>query len=181
MIESDTVRQLIDDGESFTVEFKGEEHQALPDGDLTLAAICLANGQGGWILVGVEDDGRVTGARPRHADRTDPARVTALIANRTQPTLVVDVDVVSIDGFDVIVVRVPDAPNVVGTIDGRYVQRATGIDGTTICGSSKVMTLLALDSGAHAIVMTSDSNHAPEPSRIWHRKRPSVRPEEAAA
>ncbi len=143
MIESDTVRQLIDDGESFTVEFKGEEHQALPDGDLTLAAICLANGQGGWILVGVEDDGRVTGARPRHADRSDPARVTALIANRTQPTLVVDVDVVSIDGFDVIVVRVPDAPNVVGTIDGRYVRRATRLDGKPECVGYQAHEMLA--------------------------------------
>jgi ATP-dependent DNA helicase RecG len=38
--------------------------------------------------VGVEDDGTVSGARPRHeAGRTDPLRVQALIANMTQPAL----------------------------------------------------------------------------------------------
>ncbi|MGH3260897.1 MAG: AlbA family DNA-binding domain-containing protein [Trebonia sp.] len=28
--------------------------------------MCLANGNGGMLLVGIEDDGTVTGARPRH-------------------------------------------------------------------------------------------------------------------
>jgi ATP-dependent DNA helicase RecG len=38
--------------------------------------------------MGVEDHGRVTGARPRHGDAgTDSHRLTALIANRTQPSI----------------------------------------------------------------------------------------------
>ena len=50
--------------------------------------MCLANGTGGVLLIGVEDDGTVSGARPRHeAGRTDPLRVQTLIANMTQPAL----------------------------------------------------------------------------------------------
>ncbi|WP_223201952.1 ATP-binding protein, partial [Streptococcus pneumoniae] len=59
------------------MEFKGEEREALSDGELIEAIVCLANradDSPGWLLLGVEDDGRVTGARPRHRNRTDPSR-----------------------------------------------------------------------------------------------------------
>src|SRR3984885_10345161 len=82
------VSRSIADGESYSVEFKGESRAPLNDRDLVEAVVCLANGSGGLLLVGVEDDGTVTGARPRHeAGRTDPLRLQALIANCTQPPL----------------------------------------------------------------------------------------------
>lgn len=77
--------ELIEAGESLNVEFKGEKKRVVTDRELIEAVVCLANRPGtgnAWLLVGVEDDGRITGARPRHeAGRTDPARLTALIAN----------------------------------------------------------------------------------------------------
>jgi ATP-dependent DNA helicase RecG len=80
------VAQWTSAGESYDVEFKGEERERLNDRDLIEAVVCLANGRGGVLLVGVEDDGRITGARPRHeSGRTDPLRLQALIANSTQP------------------------------------------------------------------------------------------------
>ena len=63
------LRELIAEGETLAVEFKGEERAALSDRDLVESIVCLANrprDEPGWLLVGVEDDGRVTGARPRH-------------------------------------------------------------------------------------------------------------------
>lgn len=78
------VSRCIAEGESYGVEFKGESHAPLNDRDLVEAVVCLANGSGGMLLVGVEDDGTVTGARPTHeAGRTDPLRLQALIANST--------------------------------------------------------------------------------------------------
>ena len=66
------------------------------DRDLVEAMVCLANGHGGVLLIGIEDDGTVTGARPRHeAGRTDPFRVQALVANMTQPSISVAVSLVS--------------------------------------------------------------------------------------
>ncbi len=41
--------------------------------------VCLANGQGGTLLVGVEDDGTVTGLHPGH--RTHPAALAAFVAS----------------------------------------------------------------------------------------------------
>jgi ATP-dependent DNA helicase RecG len=85
------LQQMIDGGETVIVEFKGEERRPLSDNDLVEAVVCLANqadDDPAWLLVGVEDDGRVTGARPRHeAGNIDPRRVQALIANRTRPSV----------------------------------------------------------------------------------------------
>ncbi|WP_199757719.1 helix-turn-helix domain-containing protein [Micromonospora sp. Llam0] len=85
---ADWIARLIEDGETYEVEFKGERRERLNDRDLVEAVVCLANGNGGVLLVGVEDDGVVSGARARHeAGGTDPLRVQALIANMTQPPL----------------------------------------------------------------------------------------------
>ena len=96
--------------------------------------MCLANGDGGTLLVGVEDDRRVTGSRPRHeAGVTDPDRVKALIANNTEPPLRVDIDLVQIDGVTVTAITVGNEPRVVGTRDARYMRRALGGDGRPAC------------------------------------------------
>jgi len=133
-VTTDELRRLIDEGETFTVEFKGEEREPLSDSELVETVVCLANGEGGTLLVGVEDDGRVTGAHPRHeTGTTDLDRVKALIANRTQPPVRADVELSELEGETVMVVGVPNEPRVVGTTDARYVRRALGGDGRPAC------------------------------------------------
>jgi len=123
------LRTIIAAGEGLETEFKGEERKELNDRDLVDAAVCLANrppGQDyGYLLIGVEDDKRITGARPRHDDTTStrPAQIAALIANRTRPSLTCRVEVVKLDEGDVIVVEVPLAREPVGTTDGKYQRR----------------------------------------------------------
>ena len=76
---AETLKSLIQQGETAAVEFKGEEAGSLSDRDLVEAVVCLSNRSGegyGWLLVGVEDDGRVSGARARHEySGIDPLRV----------------------------------------------------------------------------------------------------------
>ena len=147
----DEVTALIDGGETFTVEFKGERAGPLNDDELVLAVICLANGTGGTLLLGVEDDGQVTGARPRHeAGRTDVDRVRALVANRTQPPLGCTAELVSIEGVEVLIIGVPDLPTPVGTSDARYVRRALRVDGRPECAPYHAHEMLAgeVDRGA---------------------------------
>jgi len=131
------LKQLITQGETLTVEFKGEERGPLSDRDLIEAVVCMANRpteQEAFILIGVEDDGRVTGARPRHeAGTTDPRRLQALIANRTQPPLSCNVEVVDFEGNPVVVIEVPRAHHPVGTSDGIYKRRALGGQGKPQC------------------------------------------------
>ena len=103
------------------------------------------------MLVGVEDDGTVTGARPRHeAGRTDPLRVQALVANSTQPPLAVTAAVVEVSGQEVLVVEIPDSPRVVGTTRGTYVRRALAGDGSPVCLPYHAHEMLAheVDRGA---------------------------------
>ncbi len=65
------IQSFIAAGESLTVEFKGEERTSLSDREIYEAVVCLANTDGGVIIIGVEDDRRITGARPRHGKTTD--------------------------------------------------------------------------------------------------------------
>lgn len=124
------VERLRAGGEAFEVEFKSGE---INDTELVEAVVCLANGRGGHLLVGISDDGAVAGARPRHGAETDPVRVQALVANRTQPSVVIDVQVVEVAGHQVIVALVPASAAVVSTADGRYVRRAVDVHGRPQC------------------------------------------------
>lgn len=148
---AERVADWIAGGETYRVEFKGEGRERLGDRELVEAVVCLANGNGGVLLVGVEDDGTVTGARPRHeAGRTDLLRVQALIANMTQPPLSAVVSAVQMGVNDVLVIEVPDSPRVVGTTRGTYVRRAIAGDGRPTCVPYHAHEMLAheVDRGA---------------------------------
>lgn len=145
------IQQWAAEGESYHLEFKGEQRERLNDRDLVEAVVCLANGRGGVLLVGVEDDGTITGAQPRHEHgRTDPLRVQALIANNTQPPISTTVDVAELDDCAVLVVQVADSPRVVGTTKGTYLRRAIAGDGRPTCVPYHAHEMLAheVDRGA---------------------------------
>jgi ATP-dependent DNA helicase RecG len=132
----EALRKLIDTGETLAVEFKGEERAPLNDRDLVEAVVCLANRSGsdtGWLLIGVEDDGRITGTRPRHGNSTDPNRLTALIAARTRPNLSVRVHTVTLDGVPVLVIEIPPQRVPVATSEGVFLRRAVGGDSRPAC------------------------------------------------
>ena len=129
-----TLRRLIDTGETYTVEFKRARRRSdLSDDDIVEAVVCLANAEGGTILLGVEDSGRVTGTAPRHGDRTDAHLVAALILNRTDPPVAVSVEVVVLDGHEVVVIVVPSAAGPVGTKGGVFKRRSIRLDGRPEC------------------------------------------------
>ena len=144
------VRTWVAAGEDYQIEFKSDRKQ-LSDGDLVEAVVCLTNGAGGALLIGVEDNGVITGARPRHeSGRTDPVRLQALIANRTEPAVACQVSVARIDEADVIVVEVPDSPSLIGTAAGKYLRRAIKGDGSPTCLPLRPHEMLAreIDRGA---------------------------------
>lgn len=163
MTEADA-RSLVEGGETFTVEFKSETSQPLSDGELIEAVVCLANGDGGHLLVGVEDDGRVSGARPRHeSGRTDLSRIEALVAGNTLPPVRVETELVSLDGRDVLVLTVPDAARVTGTGKGRYLRRAIGGDGRPACMPFHAHEMLAHDIERGAV----DYARLDVPDAVW--------------
>ncbi len=133
MLTEESLREIIAAGESFGVELEGEEAAPLTDAELLEAVVCQANGRGGVLLVGVEDDGRVTGARARHGSYTDPRRVESLIANQTVPSCPVECSIVPLDGRDVLVVEIPPGRPVTSTNTGVYKRRAMDVHGRPRC------------------------------------------------
>ncbi len=136
VVTPEALRELIANGETLNVEFKGEENRQLNDRDLVAAIVCLANRSGrssAWLLVGVEDDGRITGARPRHRDGTDVNRLAALIAARTRPPVGVAVTAVPLEGKSVLVIEIPPQQQPVCTSEGTFLRRVLGGDGKPAC------------------------------------------------
>lgn len=133
---AEELTRLVAAGETLAVEFKGEDREPLSDSALVETVVCLANrsdAEAGWILIGVEDDGRITGARHRHGNRTDPHRVQALVANRTRPSLSVRAEILTLEGNDVLAIEVPATRSPVSTADGRDLRRTLGGDGRPAC------------------------------------------------
>jgi ATP-dependent DNA helicase RecG len=122
-------RRTIPTEESLTVEFKSDV-DGLPDGDLVLAVVCLANTDGGDLYLGVEDDGRVTGLHPRHQN---VSTLAALIANRTSPPLSVRVTAFDEGGVRIARIEVPKSHRLVANTQGTLQRRRLKIDGKPEC------------------------------------------------
>jgi ATP-dependent DNA helicase RecG len=133
MLSADDIDVLAHKGETMDVEFKGEAKRALSDDDLVSAVVCLANGPGGRLFVGIDDDGRITGARPRHGDTIDAVRIEALISNRTRPACAVRAEVIRHPKGLILVVEVRHSNVPVATSNGTYLRRAIGGDGRPSC------------------------------------------------
>ncbi len=106
-------------GETLMVEFKSDT-KPLPDRELVAAVVALANTEGGELLLGVKDDGIVTGVHPNHRDVSG---LVALIANRTNPSLAVRVEVLDIDSKQILRVQVPKTRSIVSTSEGVLLRR----------------------------------------------------------
>lgn len=128
-MDTATVEQYIHVGESLKVEFKGEEREPLPDREIYEAVACLANTEGGVVLIGVENDGRVTGARPRHGTTTDPYRLQAAIFNNTEPPINTRVSIHTIERQAVIAIEVDPYPEICATKEGKALRRVMGVRG----------------------------------------------------
>jgi predicted HTH transcriptional regulator len=97
------LRAIIEPGESDTVEFKrkfsGYEK-------IAKEMIALANTRGGYLLVGVDDDGRIVGVE---SEKSEIDLLTTAAEFYCEPPVEHAMDVVDIDGFDVVAVRIPES------------------------------------------------------------------------
>lgn len=88
---TDEVRDIVEGGESAQVEFKRSTGQRTA----AAKAICgMLNGQGGYVLFGVKDDGTIVGQEVADSTRQDVARELGKI----EPQVVLDPDVVPVEG-----------------------------------------------------------------------------------
>ena len=119
--------EIIVGGETLVTEFKSDQ-KCLSDRELVEAVVAMANTDGGIIVQGVEDGtGEITGLHWKHVGCGTPA---AMIANRTVPSLHVQISVVLLSGHPVFAIEVPKASGLVGSSDGYYANRRLKADGT---------------------------------------------------
>ena len=113
------ISNLLKAGETLTVEFKSDV-KGLSDRDLVAAIVAMVNTEGGMILLGVEDDGTVTGVQSIHQDITG---LVALIANRTRPSVAVRAEIFDWGNKKILNIKAPKSRGIVSTSDGLLLRR----------------------------------------------------------
>lgn len=116
----EALRQILKQGESQSVEFKSD---IAGTGGLARDVAAMANGGGGLILIGVDDNGRPSGlperSRKRARDRVE--QVAESIFPELHDQVRLSTSEYLIDGGVILVVSVPDVPEElkpVRTVDG---------------------------------------------------------------
>ena len=96
------LRELISGGESSTVEFK----RKFTSGDkIARELIAFANTSGGYLLIGVDDDGKIVGVDSEKHE----LELVAIAANLIEPPIDITSEIVEIEWKDVLVIRVPNS------------------------------------------------------------------------
>jgi len=120
------IGNLIQQGESLLLEFKSDL-KCLSDRDLVATVVSLANTEGGDLLLGVEDNGTITGL---HADHLNVSGIPSLIANKTNPAISVRVERYDLQSKFVARISISKSRQLVSTSDGLLVRRRLKLDGT---------------------------------------------------
>jgi ATP-dependent DNA helicase RecG len=117
--DSHEIKTILSGGETLAVEFKSDK-KGMPDRELVAVVVALANTEGGDLLLGIEDDGTVTGVHPNHCNSTG---LSAMVANRTNPPVVVRVAMMDAGGRQILRIQVPKARHIVATSEGLTLRR----------------------------------------------------------
>ncbi|UEC42251.1 MAG: Divergent AAA domain family [Methanothrix sp.] len=128
MIDSDRLSGLIKSGEDLGIEFKSDR-RLISDREIYEEVVAMANTSGGVLLIGVEDDGQVTGALPRHGETTDPLKLQSAIFNNTVPNINTRISLVSANAVLVIAIEVDPYPEPCATTEGKSLHRTTKANG----------------------------------------------------
>lgn len=102
-------------GENEQVEFKSSFN------DETIESlVAFANTKGGTVIIGVNDDGVITGVNV--GKETIPKWINE-IKQKTQPAIIPDIEVVAIKEYNTVVIKVSEFPVKPLSFKGRYFKR----------------------------------------------------------
>jgi Predicted transcriptional regulator containing an HTH domain and an uncharacterized domain shared with the mammalian protein Schlafen len=97
------LKNLIAEGESFTIEFKRQFSSAEK---IAKELIAFANTKGGMILFGVDDDGTIVGVE---SEKSETDLIFEAAKNYCEPEIVPIVQVIELNGKDVVVAIVEES------------------------------------------------------------------------
>lgn len=128
MIDEKRLMEIIDSGESLEREFKSDRRK-ISDREIYEEVVAFANTSGGVLLVGVEDDGAITGAKPRHGKTTDPLKLQSAIFNNTVPNINTRISLIPTENGIVLAIEVDSYPEPCATSEGKSLHRTIKADG----------------------------------------------------
>jgi predicted HTH transcriptional regulator len=99
------VRELIEEGEGFEVEFKRKV--STPE-KIARALVAFANTRGGYILFGVDDDGSIVGVE---SEKSEVDLILQAGEEFCVPEIHPGIDIVAVRGKDVIVAYIAESPD----------------------------------------------------------------------
>ena len=153
--------------ETLSIEFKSDTQQpgGYSDRELVEAIVGMTNAEGGELYLGVENDGFISGIQPKH---NDPIGVTALIANKTVPTITVKAETLYEEGKVILRITVPKSRSIISTSEGKILKRRLKTDGSPEAGPlfpyeipSRLSELSLLDFSAKPIEGSSIDDFDP--------------------
>jgi ATP-dependent DNA helicase RecG len=120
--------EIVKSGESLDREFKSDRRR-INDREIYEEVVAFANTSGGVLLIGVEDDGTITGAKPRHDKTTDPLKLQSAIFNNTVPNINTRISLVPAENGNVLAIEVDQYPEPCATSEGKSLHRTIKADG----------------------------------------------------
>lgn len=112
--------------ESLVIEFKSDR-KCYPLAKLFEDLVGMANTDGGWLFLGMEDNGTPTGVNVQHQDSQ---YMEAVIQENTVPSLYVRTRIEHWDDCEVLAIEVPISRQLMMTAEGKYLRRRLKRDGT---------------------------------------------------
>ena len=112
--------------ESMIIEFKSDR-RCYPLAKLYEDLVGMANTDGGWLYLGVEDGGTPTGVDRQHMNCQF---MESTIQDNTVPSLFVRTHIENWDGHTILVIEVPISRQLMMTAEGKYLRRRLKRDGT---------------------------------------------------
>jgi ATP-dependent DNA helicase RecG len=111
------IKNIISVGENEKVEFKSDFNN-----DAVISISAFANTNGGILLVGIQNTGKITGIKINNEIVKDWLNQ---IRNKTSPPLFLDYKSISIDGKEIILFKIPEFPVKPVSVWGRYYKRSS--------------------------------------------------------
>ena len=109
------ILEILNQGESQIIEFKSSFQKELIE-----SIVAFSNVQGGTILIGVDNDGNVRGVT---ISDESVQNYTNQIKNSTEPSLIVDIQKITIDNKVILMLNVDEFPVKPVAFKGKYFKR----------------------------------------------------------
>jgi predicted HTH transcriptional regulator len=105
MLTRKRLLEILEEGESLTVEFK--QRFTTPE-KLAKEMVAFANTRGGYILIGVDDDASIFGVA---GEKSDVELITNTAEKFCEPKIKFEIQCVQIERKDVLIVEIPESKN----------------------------------------------------------------------